>query len=125
MKNIVLTCLLFITFTCFSQDKENITILNYKKFKENVVGKKVQLIDLRTDEEYKAGFIDKAIQMNFLEIKLFEKQVKLLDKNKPVYIYCHSGGRSSRAAKFLMEKGFKKIYDFSEGYKSWIKKNKR
>lgn len=111
------------SFSCSSQKSEKITVLNDTDFKEKVVGKNVQLIDLRTDKEYKKGFIDDAIQMNFLETEKFMQQIELLDKDKPVYVYCHSGGRSGSASKLLLQKGFTKIYDFSGGYTSWVKKS--
>ena len=122
-KKIVLLGILLMSLSCTSQKSEKITILNYNDFKEKVIGKNVQLIDLRTDKEYKNGFIDDAIQMNFLESEKFIKQIESLEKDKPVYIYCHSGGRSSNASKLLLKKGFTKIYDFSGGYKSWLKKS--
>lgn len=121
---VFLIVILLISFSCSPQNNKHITVLNYNDFKEAIVGKNVQLIDLRTDKEYKAGFIDDAIQMNFLETEKFTEQIKSLDKNKPVYIYCHSGGRSGRASKLLLKKGFIKIYDFTGGYKSWVKINK-
>ena len=123
-KKIVLLGILLASFSCTSQKSDKIATLNYHDFKEKAVGKDVQLIDLRTDKEYKNGFIDDAVQMNFLESENFIKQIESLDKNKPVYIYCHSGGRSGRASKLLLKEGFTKIYDFSGGYKSWVKESK-
>lgn len=123
-KKIILLGILLVSFSCTSQKSEKITTLNYNDFKGKIIGKNVQLIDLRTDKEYKKGFIDDAIQMNFLESENFLKQIETLEKDKPIYIYCHSGGRSGRASKLLLKKGFTKIYDFSGGYKSWIKESK-
>lgn len=112
---------LWMSFSCFSQQGEGIIPLEYKEFRTHILGKKVQLIDLRTDAEYNAGFIEAAIQMNFLETAAFLKQIESLDKEQPVYIYCHSGGRSRSASKVLFKNGFTKIYDFTGGYKSWKK----
>ena len=123
LKKIVLLGILLASLSCTSQKSEKIIVLDYNDFKEKVVGKNVQLIDLRTDKEYKNGFIDDAIQMNFLETEKFMQQIESLDKDKPVYMYCHSGGRSGRASKLLLQKGFTKIYDFSGGYTSWAKKS--
>lgn len=124
IKKIFLFGGLLTTLFSFSQKSENITVLNYEEFKESIVGKEVQLIDLRTDKEYKAGFIEGAIQMNFFKKEKFINQITTLEKEQPVYIYCHSGGRSGKASKLLLKKGFVKIYDFSGGYKSWLKNNK-
>lgn len=124
IKKIILLAVILITLSAFLQKSENVTILSYDDFKLAVVGKQVQLIDLRTDKEYKDGFIDDAIQMNFLETDTFVNQIESLKKDKPVYVYCHSGGRSGKASKFFLNNGFTKIYNFSGGYKSWLKNKK-
>jgi rhodanese-related sulfurtransferase len=48
--------------------------------------------------------------------------LKLLDKNKPVYLYCRGGGRSGKSAKILQEKGYT-IYNVLGGYTKWKKEN--
>ena len=104
-----------------AQNSNNIIVLNYKEFKEKVIGKNVQLIDVRTVKEYKTGFIDGAILIDFLQTEQFKKQIELLDKNKSVYIYCRSGKRSAKASELFIKQGFTKVYDLSGGYKSWVK----
>ena len=116
--------LIGISISCQSQETKKVSVVTFEEFTKQVIGKDVQLIDLRTDREYKAGFIDDAIQMNFFEKETFLKQIESLDKNKSVYIYCHSGGRSGRASKLLQEKGFQKIVDYAGGYSEWIVKSK-
>jgi len=123
MKKIGVLLVAWMSFSCFSQQHEDRIPLNYKEFKAHILGKKVQLIDLRTDVEYNAGFIETAIQMNFLETATFLKQIESLDKEQPVYIYCRSGNRSRSASKVLLKKGFAKVYDFTGGYTSWVKNN--
>jgi len=116
----IFTLLLFVSlFSCKAQNDKKAVIIDINQLKETVIGKEVQLIDLRTDKEYKAGFIDDAIQMNFSDIEKFMKQINTLNKNKPIYIYCQSGGRSGRAAKILIDEGFSKVYNFSGGWKQW------
>lgn len=51
------------------------------------------------------------------------QQMEKLDKEKPVYIYCRSGGRSGKAAKQLADEGFTEIYDLDGGILEWNKKN--
>ena len=80
----------------------------------------VQLIDVRTAEEYEADHIGNAVNFNIIDRKTFVDQIKDLDKEKPVYVYCKIGGRSNRAAKLLKEKGFLEIYDYSGGYNDWV-----
>ncbi len=88
--------------------------------KEAIKIDNVQLIDVRTAEEYEAEHIGNAVNFNIIDRKAFVDQIKDLDKEKPVYVYCKIGGRSNRAAKLLKEKGFLKIYDYSGGYNDWV-----
>lgn len=45
----------------------------------------------------------------------FDKQMALLDKSKPVFVHCLSGGRSSSAASNMRSEGFKEVYELSGG----------
>lgn len=76
------------------------------------------ILDVRTPEEFKEGHIENAILINFFD-ENFEEQAALLDKNKPVLIYCRSGNRSNKAGKILADLGFTEIYDITEGYAGW------
>lgn len=77
-----------------------------------------QLIDVRTPQEYKAGHITNAKNINVYDSN-FAVQCAKLDKNKPVFVYCKRGPRSGRAASQLKQLGFKKIYDLSGGITAW------
>lgn len=77
-----------------------------------------QLIDVRTSREFSNGFIAGAKNIDY-NGESFEKQMKKLDKNKPVLVYCAAGGRSENAAELLKEWGFKEVYDLIGGYNGW------
>lgn len=98
---------------------KNISLANLK---EDVIGKDVQFVDVRTAIEYKSGHIDDAVNMNILNKKKFKEQTEVLDKTKPVYVYCMSGKRSYHASKLFQSLGFKTIYDYSGGWSEWSKK---
>lgn len=106
-------------FSIIVQDTKAITIIDLNFVQQQVVGKDVQFVDVRTEQEYNQGSIDNAINISFADKKKFVSAFQKLDKKKPVYIYCYSGWRSSRAAKLLASIGFMKIYDFKGGYKMW------
>ena len=88
----------------------------------NQANKDIQLIDVRKPDEFASGHIENAVNMNFYD-EDFEAQIKNLDKDKDVYIYCRSGGRSGKAAKQLEELGFTKVYDLEGGILNWEKQN--
>ena len=77
-----------------------------------------QLIDVRTPREFSNGFIEGAKNIDY-NGDTFEKQMKKLDKTKPVLVYCAAGGRSENAAELLQEWGFKEVYDLEGGYNGW------
>ena len=80
--------------------------------KENFV-----LLDVRTQEEYNAGYIAGAILLPYDEIN--EKATIVLpDKEKEIVLYCRSGRRSAIAKKSLLDLGYQKVVDFG-GVKRW------
>jgi rhodanese-related sulfurtransferase len=100
------------------QEKEVIVIaVNVTEFAELLKKDEGQLLDVRTPEEWALGSIKGASKINFLEAN-FSEQLNKLDKTKPVYVYCKSGGRSGKAAKQLEKKGFT-VYNLIGGISAW------
>lgn len=95
-----------------------IQLLQVETFKEGISRRRVQLVDVRTPEEYKGGHIEKATNIDFLADN-FEQEIQKVNKDRPVFIYCRSGGRSGQAAELMKKLGFKKIYDLQGGYLKW------
>ncbi len=116
---IVLTS--FLCFSCSSGLGQKVARIDHQDMVKNVVGKKVQLVDVRTSQEYGEGHIEGAININVMENTLFKEQINSLSKEEPVYLYCKSGVRSKRAAEILEKEGFQKIFDYSGGYDDWKK----
>ena len=85
----------------------------------------VQLVDLRTPAELQqTGKIEGARVINFNDAN-FQAQIALLDKEKPVVVYCAAGSRSPRAAQQMTKMGFKKVYDYKGGMNDWLSKGKK
>ncbi len=109
--------------SCVKSDSrvKNITVDDLKTIlKED---KNIQLLDVRTSSETKNGIIFDAVQVNMISNNFESRVIEVLDKKKPVYVYCRSGGRSKIAASVLVDNGFD-VYNVKGGYKEWIKKNK-
>lgn len=70
--------------------------------------KDVQVIDVRTDAEWAEGHLPNALHIPHTMI-LDGKGFADLDKNKPVVLYCRSGGRAERAKDFLEAQGFTNV----------------
>lgn len=92
---------------------------------EKLIGEKVQLLDVRTEEEWNEGHLDGAVRVDFTADGFAEGVQKALDEDKPVLIYCRSGNRSARAAKAMEKLGFKTLYDLKGGITDWKKAGKQ
>ena len=77
--------------------------------------KDAQLIDVRTPEEVAEGALDGAKNINFYDAD-FKDKLSKLDKNKAVFVYCRSGGRSGKCTQMCKDMGFKEIYDMKGGW---------
>lgn len=76
----------------------------------------IQLIDVRTPDEYKAGHIAEA---KLIPLQELPNRLSEIDKTKKVYVICHSGNRSSQASQILKENGFTNIYNIQGGMMKW------
>lgn len=94
-------------------------LLAAKAFNEKAkTTKDAVILDVRTPEEFAAGYIDKAINIDFYNDG-FADEVKKLDKSKSYFVYCKAGGRSASAAELMRKAGFTKVYDLDGGITSW------
>jgi thioredoxin 1 len=82
-----------------------------------------QLVDVRTTGEYGGGHLPKAQNVDFRSAD-FTQKVQTLDKTKPTFVYCLSGGRSSEAANIMRQNGFTNVYEMGGGYLKWTTKMK-
>lgn len=81
------------------------------------------LIDVRTPQEYAEAHLKGAINMDYYS-KDFVEQIKAIDPNKTILLYCKSGNRSGQAAAVLKKHGFSKVYDLEGGISNWISSGK-
>jgi rhodanese-related sulfurtransferase len=80
--------------------------------------KDVQLVDVRTPDEYQVGHIKNSQNIDF-NSPTFDDDISKLDKTKPVMLYCKGGGRSAKCSQKLLDAGFIKIYDLEGGITQW------
>jgi thioredoxin len=125
MKRFLIIGFLFFANFVFAQskDKNLLSINDFEaKLRENIGV--AQLIDVRTPEEFMRGHLKNAINLNFNDDN-FEDIIKTkLDKSQPVFVYCFSGRRSSDAATFLRDLGYKEVYDMTGGFAKWTSSSK-
>ncbi|MEJ1223037.1 rhodanese-like domain-containing protein [Sediminicola sp. 1XM1-17] len=83
--------------------------------------KSVVLVDVRTPSEFKAGHLKNAKNIDWLGDS-FAQQFKDVSKDRPVYVYCKVGGRSYKAAEWLLANGYKDVTNLTGGYDAYGKK---
>ncbi|MBI5802540.1 MAG: ThuA domain-containing protein [Verrucomicrobia bacterium] len=87
-------------------------------FEQLWLGKKHAVLDVRTEDEFKAGHIPGAVNLDVLDAD-FEKQLAALDKSKTYLVHCASGRRSANAAGQMKTLGFKSVVDLAPGFNGW------
>ncbi len=101
------------------QSQNNKTHLSATEFSEKLKQtSSPALLDVRTPEEFEKGHLENAKNIDWNGDD-FDSKISSLDKNKPVFVYCLSGGRSSSAAEKMRSDGFKEVYELNGGIMKW------
>ncbi len=85
--------------------------------KEMIDNEDVIIVDVRTEEEFRQGYIEGSILIPDYELDKLAGE-KLPDKNATILIYCRSGNRSKLASHLLIGMGYQNVYDFG-GILDW------
>lgn len=108
-----------VAFSFFSGGKsDNIKSLKSSEFRKLITETTIQLVDVRTSEEYVQHKIEGAQLIDIYDPNFEEIVNTKLDVSIPVAVYCHSGIRSMNAARILAKKGFT-IYNLRGGLLFW------
>lgn len=76
------------------------------------------LLDIRTPEEYSAGKIEGAINIDFYDAD-FREQLDALDKDVHYVVYCNSGNRSGQSLPVFEDLGFAQVENVGTGISGW------
>ncbi|MBT8307159.1 MAG: rhodanese-like domain-containing protein [Maribacter sp.] len=117
MNNLLyLPILMLFVLGCSPKNGKHITDVSQSEL-DNVV-----LVDVRTPEEFNAGHLENALNIDWYNDS-FTEEFEKIDKNKTIYLYCRSGKRSADATKFLDSLGYKKVVNLEGGYIAWAEKH--
>lgn len=92
-----------------------------EEFQKTVKEKPGLLLDVRTPKEFASGRIAGATNIDFFG-EHFKEEIAKLDKSKPVYVYCRSGGRSGKTMAQMESMGFTTVLNLDGGVLGWTKK---
>jgi len=77
------------------------------------------LLDVRTSEEFKEGHIKTAINIDIRQPDALTK-IDKLDKKAKYIVHCRTNRRSKIAVDYMIQNGFKAVYQMTDGYIGWI-----
>lgn len=104
------------SFGCSHSD--NIVSVSAVEFEKAIKADSVQLLDVRTPQEYAEGHIAGAININVQSDDFRQRADKELSKDSTILVYCRSGRRSMDAAETLTELGYK-VVNLKGGIIEW------
>lgn len=119
IKTVVVTFLFVFSLVACTKSSDKIKRISSTEL-QSKVGQQIQLIDVRTPEEFLENNIEGSQNID-ISSKDFEQKVAQLDQNKPIYVYCRKGSRSRKASQKLEDLGFTEIYDLKGGILEWNK----
>ena len=76
------------------------------------------LLDIRTPEEFAAGHLEDAVNIDFYAAD-FAQRIGSLDRDLPYVVYCRSGNRSGQAMELFRDLGFNDVVDVDGGIVAW------
>jgi thioredoxin len=118
MTRFILLWIFIFTISC-NNNAQTSSELSPDAYEKAMTGKGVQLLDVRTAAEFGSGHLKGALQADWTDRAQFRDRTQHLDKSKPVFIYCLSGGRSAAAADYLRSIGFTDVTNLSGGIMAW------
>lgn len=114
--DLLLTLLgLNVQMACSQQTFDNADV---KGFAELIQSANIQLLDVRTAEEFAEGHLEGALNVDINQDTFLQDAKTVLETGKPVAVYCRSGRRSAKAAEILIKEGFK-VTNLEGGILAW------
>ncbi len=77
------------------------------------------ILDVRTPEEFAAGHLAGAINIDYYASD-FEAKLRELDLDVPYVMYCNSGNRSGNTLPLMDSIGFQEVYELDGGIQAWL-----
>lgn len=97
---------------------DNIVSVSAHEFDKEIKADSVQLLDVRTPQEYAGGHIDGALNIDVRSDDFRRMVEKELSKDSTILVYCRSGRRSMDAAEILTKLGYK-VVNLKGGIIGW------
>ena len=107
--------------TAGSEASANETPLTIEEFGKLVLeSPKVQVLDVRSPEEFAINHLNGALNTNWRDSAAAEALIAGLDPEVPTFTYSIREGRSVHLAKQLRERGFRQVHFMPGGIGTWV-----
>lgn len=118
MKHILYLASAILLISCSNTNSQIIENINASQFETLIKKQDGIILDVRTSEEFYSGHISDATNLDYYKND-FEEKLNIMRKDIPIYVYCRSGGRSKKAAGYMKNLGFSKVYNLIGGIGAW------
>lgn len=106
----------FILMKDFAGEKKQVEQIPVEKVAE-VLSDEIQFVDVRRPAEHAGGHAPRTVN---IPLDKLPQEIDRLNPDKPTYVICQSGYRSSIGTSVLENAGFREIYNVTGGTKAWI-----
>ena len=113
---ILIIAVLVLSATSFVQAQQLKQITSTEAVK--MINKNTVVLDVRTAEEFNQGHIKGATNIDIRQPNALDKIVKL-NPNAIYIVHCRTNHRSAIAVEHMLAKGFKHIYQITDGFNGW------
>ena len=96
---------------------EKVTQLDAPSLKKLTGKNALQIVDVRSPEEWSEGHLPGAIHIPLAQLP---DRVGELDVSAPIVLHCKGGGRSSIATSFLQSRGIANVSNLAGGFDAWV-----
>ena len=122
MNKLGILTILFLLFSCHNSSDISFKNFDIVNLAESSYADEFIVLDVRTNQERANGFLANSTHIDFYDEAFLDK-LNLLDKTKPIYVYCMVGGRSSKAVNKIVKSGFNEVYNLNGGFLKWSNNN--
>lgn len=106
----------YILMNDFAGEKKQVEQIPVEKVKE-ILSDSIQFVDVRRIAEHANGHAPQTIN---IPLNKLPNEIDKLNPEKPTYVICQSGYRSSLGTSILENAGFNEIYNVAGGTQAWI-----
>jgi len=120
MKNLILlAAIMMLTITAVAQTPQATPVNSTEVAALLKKQPKMVILDVRTPDEFKAGHVKDAININIHDADALDRIGKL-DKKATYLVYCRTKNRSGVAVNHMMQNGFTNVYQMMDGMSGWM-----